>query len=424
MDLKLTDYINKQFYKSHKLVKNEKNGITHFWYSGGRGSTKSSYISIEIITSILKDIQNGKIRHCAVFRRYKNNLRGSVYQQIMWARTILELQSECIGTVSPLEINFKNGSKIIFVGADDTEKMKSIKSEKGYFKYIWFEELTEYQGIDEVNDILRSLMRGGDYFKVFYSYNPHPLLSNWVNMEAEKESVVNDKYFSLTNYLEVDELWLGKQFIVEAEKLKAENEKKYRHVYLGEKIGLGGEIFDNVVGIDLTNISKTFDFNYVKFGLDWGFANDPLHFTVNYYDRKRNDLYVFDEHRGLRITNSKFAEYLYSACYNNFRITADSAEPKSVEELKDIYGIRRIESAKKGKGSIEHGIKWLQDLNHIYICNKKCKESLKEITSYSLKLGKDGKFISEYPDKNNHFIDALRYSREDETQERKVRFLK
>lgn len=423
MNLKLSNFINNQFFECHRLVQDEKNGITHFWLSGGRGSTKSSFVSIEILISMLKDIKNGKVVNAVIFRRYKNNLRGSVFQQILWSISMLELRHLVVPTVSPMEITFKNGSKIIFVGADDTEKVKSIKAEYGYYKYIWFEEITEYQGIIEVNDILRSLMRGGDYFKVFYTYNPHPLLSNWVNMEAERESSANDKYFNLTNYTLVNEEWLGKQFIIEAEKLKIENNEKYRHVYLGEKVGLGGEIFINVVSTDLSIISKKFDGN-IKYGLDWGFANDPLHFTANYYDKKRNDLYVFDEFRGLRITNSKFAEYLYSKGYNNCRIVADSAEPKSIAELKDIYGIRWIEGAKKGKGSIEHGIKWLQDLNNIYICNKNCKESLKEMVSYSLKLGKDGKFISQYPDVDNHFIDSLRYSREDETNERKIRFLK
>lgn len=419
----LIDLINEQFYECHDLVQDENNGYTHFWLSGGRGSTKSSFVSIEIVSSILKEIQKGKIINAVVFRRYKNNLRGSVYQQVLWAIKALEVSSEVVPTVSPMEVKFKNGSKIIFIGADDTEKVKSIKSEVGYYKYIWFEEITEYQGIIEVNDILRSLMRGGDYFKVFYTYNPHPLLSNWVNMEAERESSAGDKYFNLTDYTKVNVNWLGKQFIIEAEKLKLENNEKYRHVYLGEKVGLGGEIFNNVVGMDLTTLSKKFDGN-IKYGLDWGFANDPLHFTANYYDKKHNNLYVFDEFRNLRVTNSKLSEYLYENNYNNVRITADSAEPKSIAELKDIYGIRHIEGAKKGKGSIEHGIKWLQDINTIYICNKKCKESLKEITAYSLPVGKDGKFISQYPDKDNHFIDALRYSREDETNERKIKYLK
>lgn len=420
--MKLTDIINHQFYECHDYL-NLDNKKTHFWLSGGRGSTKSSFVSVEIPYGIIKDMNNGIVTNAVVFRRYKNNLRGSVYQQMLWAVRALGIKNEVLATISPMEIKFKNGNKIIFVGADDTEKVKSIKSEKGYFKYIWFEEITEYQGILEVNDILRSLMRGGDYFKVFYTYNPHPLLSNWVNMEAEKKSSADDKYFNLTNYLEVDESWLGKQFIVEAEKLRIEDNEKYRHVYLGEKVGLGGEIFNNVVGIDLTKLSKSFDGN-LKYGLDWGFANDPLHFTANFYDKKKNNLYVFDEFRGLRITNSKLSEHLYEKGYNNCRITADSAEPKSIAECKDIYGIRHIEGAKKGKGSIEHGIKWLQDINKIYICNKNCKESLKEMISYSLKIGKDGKFISQYPDENNHFIDALRYSREDETNERKIKKLK
>lgn len=423
MKINLKSLINKQFFECHKFVQNEENGITHFWLSGGRGSTKSSFVSIEIPVSILKDIKNGKVVNAVIFRRYKNNLRGSVFNQMLWSISQLELNNDVKHTVSPLEIIFKNGSKIIFVGADDTDKVKSIKSEIGYFKYIWFEEVTEYQGITELNDILRSLMRGGNYFKVFYTYNPPALLSNWVNMEAEKESSANDKYFNITDYRKVDEKWLGKQFIIEAEKLKIENNEKYRHVYLGEKVGLGGEIFINVVGMDLTNISKKFDGN-IKYGLDWGFANDPLHFTANFYDKKKNELYVFDEYRGLRITNSLLADYFYKNNYNNCRIIADSAEPKSISELKDIYGIRHIEGAKKGKGSIEHGIKWLQDLKTIYVCNKKCKESLKEIVAYSLPIGKDGKFVSQYPDKDNHFIDSLRYSREDETNERKIKFLK
>ena len=406
----LKDIIAPSFYSVHRDIKYGRH--THYWLNGGRGSTKSSFISIEIILGIMKDPNT----NCVALRKVGVNLKGSVYEQLEWAIKALGVEGYWTSKLSPLELIYKTGQRIIFRGADNPKKIKSIKFKNGYCKFIWYEEVDEFAGIEEIRTINQSLMRGGESFCVFYSYNPPQSQRNWVNTEVL--AAADTKLVHHSTYLTVPKKWLGKQFFIEAEHLKKTKPEHYRHEYLGEVTGTGGEVFTNLTLRTISNEEiKTFD--RIARGLDWGYATDPFHYTVNHYDKTRRRLYIFYEIQAVNLSNRKAANMVKAENKNNNVVVCDSAEPKSIAELNG-YGIR-VEGAKKGPDSVEYGIKWLQDLEEIVIDPKRCPNTAREFSEYELEKDPFGNFKAKFPDKNNHSIDAVRYSRESDMKNVKVR---
>ena len=406
----LKDIIAPSFYSVHRDIKYGRH--THYWLNGGRGSTKSSFISIEIILGIMKDPNT----NCVALRKVGVNLKGSVYEQLEWAIKALGVEGYWTSKLSPLELIYKTGQRIIFRGADNPKKIKSIKFKNGYCKFIWYEEVDEFAGIEEIRTINQSLMRGGESFCVFYSYNPPQSQRNWVNTEVL--AAADTKLVHHSTYLTVPKKWLGKQFFIEAEHLKKTKPEHYRHEYLGEVTGTGGEVFTNLTLRTISNEEiKTFD--RIARGLDWGYATDPFHYTVNHYDKTRRRLYIFYEIQAVNLSNRKAANMVKAENKNNNVVICDSAEPKSIAELNG-YGIR-VEGAKKGPDSVEYGIKWLQDLEEIVIDPKRCPNTAREFSEYELEKDPFGNFKAKFPDKNNHSIDAVRYSRESDMKNVKVR---
>mgnify|MGYP005759082331 FL=1 len=386
---------------------------THYWLKGGRGSTKSSFISVEIIRGVMSD----KLANAVVLRKVADTLQGSVYEQLLWAISALGVENDWRGTKSPLKLEYlPTGQRIIFKGADKPKKIKSTKFKTGYCKYIWYEETDEFTGMEELRNINQSLMRGGDRFVVFYSFNPPKSQRNWVNKEMLEER--KDKIIHHSTYLTVPRDWLGEQFITEAEHLKTAKPDSYKHEYLGEVTGTGGEVFTNLKIRKITDEEiKAFD--RISRGLDWGYASDPLHYTVNHYDKTRRKLYIFFELHKVGMSNRRAASFIKRENRNNRPVICDSAEPKSIAELNGL-GVRAI-GAKKGPDSVEYGIKWLQDLEEIVIDPERCPETFKEFNGYELEPDGDGGFKARFPDKNNHSIDAVRYSREFDMRNVKVR---
>lgn len=409
MKIKLSEIIAPSFYEIHKDIKNDR--YTHYWLKGGRGSTKSSFVSIETITGIMKDPKANAV----VLRKVKETLKDSVFEQLVWAIEKLQVSEYWDIKHNPMELTYiPTGQKILFRGADKPKKIKSTKVSKGYIKFIWYEEVDEFNGIEEIRMINQSLMRGGEKFIVFYTYNPPNSIRSWVNEEVLIER--EDRKVHHSTYLTVPREWLGEQFFIEAEHLKKVNEKAYKHEYLGEVTGTGGEIFTNVTARKITDEEiKTFD--RIKRGLDFGYAVDPLHYAVCHFDKTRRRLYIFYEIHQAGLSNRKAAELIKKENISNGWITADSAEPKSIAELKE-YGLR-IKPAKKGPDSVEYGIKFLQDLEEIIIDPERCPNTLREFLNYELDKDSNGNFKANYPDKNNHSIDAIRYALEDEMLNRK-----
>jgi phage terminase large subunit len=401
---KLKSVVAPSFYNIHKEIK--QGSYTHYWLGGGRGSTKSSFTAIEIILGIMKD----KDSNAVVLRKVKDTLKDSVFEQLCWAIEVLGVSQYWHIPEAMLVLTYlPTGQKIIFRGADKPKKIKSIKFSKGYCKYIWYEEVDEFEGMEEIRMINQSLMRGGSSFVVFYSYNPPKSANNWVN--AEVQLTREDRLFHHSNYLTVPKAWLGPQFIIEAEHLKVTKPTSYEHEYLGEVTGTGGEVFDNV-SIRKISDEEIKNFYNIRRGLDFGFAIDPLAYNVAHYDRKKKTLYIFHELYKVGLSNHAAYQHIKVENKNNEMVLADSAEPKSIHELRQ-YGLK-IRGVKKGPDSIEYGIKFLQSLESIIIDDIRCPETAREFLTYELDKDANGNFKASYPDKNNHAIDSVRYALNDE----------
>lgn len=405
----LKEIIAPSFYKAHKAIKQDK--YTHYWFKGGRGSTKSSFISIQIVLGIMRDAQQSKLTNAVVIRRVKDTLRGSVYEQIQWAIYALGAQNDWEIPESKLQMTYKpTGQVILFKGADKPKKLKSIKVAKGYVKYVWYEEVDEFEGPDKIRNVNQSLLRGGDTYCVFYSFNPPESQRNWCNQEVLEER--EDKFIHHSTYLSVPKHWLGEQFIIEAEHLKKVNLTKYEHDYLGAVTGTGGEVFNNVTIRRITDEEISI-FDRLKHGLDFGYAADPLAYLKMHYDKTRKRLYIFGEVYKVQLSNSKSVKLILALNTLNQTVVADSAEPRTISEFKTL-GLR-IRGAKKGPDSVDYGIKFLsEEIEEIIIDPVRCPNAKREFIGYEIEKDKDGNLKGEYPDKNNHTIDAARYGMEDE----------
>ena len=326
MKVSLKSIIGPAVYDVHKNIKN--NDYTHYWLKGGRGSLKSSFIGTEIPLGIMRDAQKGLMSNAVVIRRVKDTLRGSVYEQIKWAIYMMKVENEWEMPDSKLQMTYKpTGQVIIFKGADNTKKLKSTKLFVGYIKYVWFEECDEFESHDKITNINQSLLRGGPEYCVFYSFNPPESQRNWCNKEVLVKR--DDTFVSHTTYLQAPKEWLGEQFLIEAEHMKKVKPEKYCHDYLGEVTGTGGEVFTNLDIREITD-EEIQVFDRLKFGLDFGYAGDPLAFIKANYDKTRRRLFIFDEVYGTRLSNADAVKLIKESNPLNDQVTADSAEPRTI----------------------------------------------------------------------------------------------
>lgn len=401
MNVSLKEVISPAFYGLHRRIREgECNAVV---LKGGRGSTKSSFASVEVMLQLLRHPES----HAVVLRKVKGTLRTSVYAQMRWAVTALGLDAFCSCSVSPMQIVYKpTGQTVYFFGLDDPGKLKSLKVPFGHIGILWLEELDQYAGPEEIRNVEQSVLRGGDFSFTFKSFNPPASPRNWANAYCREEKENQEIHHS--SYLSTPPSWLGKRFFEEAEHLKKSNETAYRHEYLGEVVGSGTAVFENVRAEKLTE-DQVKAFDRVYRGVDWGFYPDPFAYNECHYDAARRTLYIFGEITARRMGNSATAAMIAQRKRREL-ITADSAEPKSISDYK-AHGLPCV-GAKKGPGSVEHGMKWLQSLESIVIDPDRCPDTLKEFLEYEYERDKAGAVIDGYPDMCNHHIDAVRYALE------------
>lgn len=412
---KLSDIIGPAFYDLHKYVKT--NAYTHYWLKGGRGSLKSSFIGTEIPLGIMRDAKRGVMSNAVVIRRVKDTLRGSVYEQIKWGIFMLKAEEDWDIPESKLQMTYRpTGQQIIFKGADNPKKLKSIKVFVGYVKYVWYEECDEFETYDKITNINQSLLRGGHEYCVFYSFNPPESQRNWCNRQVLVKR--DDTYVSHTTYLQAPPEWLGEQFLIEANHMKETKPDKYKHDYLGEVTGTGSEVFTNLDIREITD-EEIQVFDRLKNGLDFGYAGDPLAYVKANYDKTRRRLFIFGEVYGTRLSNAKAVKLIKEINPLNKLVTADSAEPRTINEFK-LLGLNII-GAKKGADSVDNGIKFLQDLDKIIIGPIRCPNAAREFNDYEIEMDRDGNLRGDFPDRNNHTIDAVRYAIENEILMKKAR---
>jgi PBSX family phage terminase large subunit len=375
---------------------------------GGRGSMKSSTISL-IIPELIKNNPN---MHALILRKVGNTIKDSVYAQMKWAIDKLNLTEEFICKVSPMEITYKpTGQKIYFRGADDPLKIKSIKPEFGYIGIVWFEELDQFAGPEEIRNIQQSAIRGGNEAYKFKSFNPPRSKNNWANeytAEAEEKDknvmVVHSTYLDLG----IEQEWLGDVFLADAEHLKEVNPDAYDNEYLGHANGNGGNIFEYIEERTITD-EEISHFDRIYQGVDWGWYPDKYAFSRIHYDSDREIIYFIDEIYENKKSNEWTANEIKRRQYDDYEITCDSAEPKSINDYRDLGLPAR--GAIKGPGSIEYSMKWLQRRKLVFD-PKRTPNACKEFKKYEYERDKDGNICSGYPDKDNHLIDSVRYGSE------------
>lgn len=417
---------------------------TEYIFKGGRGSTKSSFIS-EVFIYLLV---NNPMMHGLALRQVADTLRDSVYARLQWAIGELGLSDRFKSTLSPMEIEYlPTGQKIYFRGADDPGKIKSITPTFGYIGIVWFEELDQFRGLNSIRMVEQSI-RGGDDIFYFKSFNPPPTKSNWANKYLEipkasqyqhssnylgvpeaylkneemRKSVPLETMIRMYEHLAVPKDWLGTTWLNDAEYLRQTNPMAYEHEYLGIPVNDGGLVFPNVVLRPITD-DEIAQFDHVLRGLDWGYAINPASFGVMHFDATRRILYIFAEGQYLRMSNERlfnalvddgliskieYAEKKQKIVSYPDLIIADSAEPKSVGDFKSFGA--NIRGAEKGPESVRYSIKWLQGLTEIVIDPIRAPKHAQEFTNYEYERTKDGEIIDEYPDRDNDTIDDVRYA--------------
>lgn len=391
----------------HPMVRDIRSGLhTEYVLPGGRGSTKSSVISC-IIIELLK---NHSDMHALVLRKVGNTIKDSVYAQIKWAISKMGLEEEFKFKTSPFEITYKpTGQKIYFRGADDPLKIKSIKPEFGYIGIVWFEEMDQFSGPEEVRNIQQSAIRGGDKAYKFKSFNPPRSKNNWANEYAEEAEFKDAAAVVVhSTYKDVPKDWLGEQFLNDAEHLKDVNPDAYENEYMGVANGNGGNVFEYIEERTITD-EEISQMDRIYAGVDFGWYPDQYCYLRTYYDAAREKIYLIDELYVNKWSNDKTAKWIKQKGYDDYTMICDSAEPKSINDYRDEGLPAR--GAVKGPGSIEYGFKFLQTKTIVMDPNR-TPNACKEIKAYEHPRDKDGNIISGYVDGNDHAISALRYAYE------------
>ena len=409
--------------KTIKLSKVIGKGYNEFWKckkryrvcKGGRGSKKSTTTALNIIYRMMKYPKANTL----VIRKTFASHKDSTYAQLKWAITQLGVNHLWEYTKSPLEITYKpTGQKILFRGMDDPLKITSITVIVGHLCWAWFEECYEITNEDDFNKIdmsIRGELPEGLFKQITITFNPwnerHWLKKRFFDVKD------NNILAMTTNYMCNE--FLGKDDIELFEKMKEVSPRRYSIEGLGEWGIAEGVVFDNWKELDFDYKELVKNRNVLStVGLDFGYKADPTALICSLVDKENKELYIYDEHYQKGMLNNEIADMIKYKGYSKERIIADSAEQKSIEEIRRL-GIGRIKPARKGKDSIINGIQYLLQYK-IYI-HPKCTNTIMEFYNYVWSKSKDGKEINKPVDEYNHLIDALRYSMEPMQQNRKVR---
>lgn len=360
-------------------------------YYGGAGSGKSHFIAQKIIAKALVYDRN-----VLIMRKVGATLKDSVWQLVLDTLSGLGLLQYCSINKSTFTIELPSGSTLLFKGMDDSEKIKSITG----ITDIWCEEATEFseEDIEQLNLRLRAR---AEALQMFFSFNPVSK-ANWVYRRwfAKGVEITADTVIHQSTYK--DNRFLPDDYVATIEKMAKTNPTYYRIYALGEFASLDKLVFSNwKVG----TISDTHDWDMLC-GLDFGYTNDPTAFVVSFVQGET--LYVAKEFVRTGLLNNQIATAVTELGFSKSTIIADSAEVKSIEELRRD-GLHRIYPAVKGQGSILQGIQKLQQYE--IVVDPSCEHVITELQNYAWKKDRQsGEYVNEPIDEFNHCIDALRYS--------------
>lgn len=343
-------------------------------------------------------------------RRYANTMRDSIYVGLKSATHRLQVSHLWDFTVSPMEGTYlPTGQKILFRGFDDPLKMTSIQLEQGTITHLWLEEAYELESRDKLDTVVEA-MRGiidddTAYRQVILTFNPWSE-HHWLKEEFFDKK--DDDVFTLTTTYKDNE-FLDKDTIRRYEKLYTTNPRRARIVCDGDWGISEGLVFENVVYENFDIQEKIKEQLQLLVGLDFGYSQDPTALIVALMDEENEKIYIIDEHYEQGMRTKAMAKMIKDKGYQKSTIIADHADGRLIDELKDDYDIRRIKRCVKGQGSVNQGIEELK--NYQIICHPKCINTKEEFYSYAYKKDKlSDKYLNDPEDRNNHLMDALRYS--------------
>ena len=390
---------------------------------GSRASKKSKTAALWFIWGIMK----WKDANLLVVRKSYRSLKDSCFTELKWAINRLGVDDWFYAKENPLEITYKpTGQKIYFRGLDDPMKVTSITVETGSLCWLWIEEAYEVMNesdFDMLDESIRGEVGEGLFKQITFTFNPwnerhwmkHRFFDEIVGYDKENNPIYKERTTPIsedgnilaitTNYLCNE--WLDKGDKQLFETMKKNNPRRYAVAGLGGWGIVDGLIYENwrEESFTLEDVKRCKTVS----GLDFGYTNDPSAFFIGFLDLENKRLYVWDEFYEKGLSNRKIFEKITSMGYSKEKITADSAEPKSIDELSSL-GLR-IKGAKKGKDSIKNGIQWIQDLE--IIVHPRCNNFLTEISNYTWSKDKFGKALNVPIDDFNHLMDAMRYGLED-----------
>lgn len=411
INLEINPDVFNPIYLKHQLNNNNRYQI----YFGGSSSGKSFSLAQRTVLDVFKGNRN-----YLIVRNVQSTLKRSCLNEITKAINNFKLNEYFQVNKTDMIITCKlNNKQILFCGLDDVEKVKSITPIDGVITDIWVEEATEtdYKAVKQLDKRLRG--KSKVVKRLTLSFNPilkdHWLYTEYFDIWEDDKQYVEKDNVSILKTTYKDNKFLAEDDI---KALENESDKYYYEVYtLGNWGVLGAVIFKNWRVEDFSDIESTFD-NF-RHGIDWGFADDPFAYVKSHYDRMRRKLYICDEIEAVGLLNREAAP-LVSKKANGDLVICDNASPKDVAEFSDLK-INAV-SARKGAGSIEYGIKFLQGLE--IIIHPRCQNFKNEINKYKYKEDKNGNILPIAVDKDNHLIDALRYSLENDMEYGGISFLK
>lgn len=391
--------ISKKCFNDVYLKQLENYGSRFNVFYGGAGSGKSHFVFAKMVFKYLKYPN----RKCLVVRKVSNTLRDSCFALVKSILSDWQLYEQCKVNKTDLTIELPNGSHFIFKGMDDPEKIKSIAN----IDDIVVEECTEIDEFDFDQLSLRLRSRN-PYNQVHCMFNPVSK-ENWVYKRWFKEGATYNKDNTVilhTTYK--DNKFLPKEYIDNLLDMERTNPAYYRIYALGEFATLDKLIYTNwdTKDFDYREVLRSVKDSKAIFSLDFGFTNDPTAFVCSILDEINKKIWIFDGFEEKGLLNDEIAKKIIEMGYRKEVITCDSAEPKSIEELKR-NGLDRVRGAVKGKDSIINGINLLQQYEIIILPS--LTWIIEEFKNYTWKKGKDGEYINVPIDKYNHSLDSLRY---------------
>lgn len=390
-------------------------GYATFWHykgryrilKGGRGSKKSCTTALWFIYHLMKYPKANLL----VVRRYFNGHKDSTYAQLKWAMYRLGVAHLWQCSKSPLEMMYKpTGQKILFRGMDDPMSITSITVERGYLCWVWVEEAFQIEKEDDFNKLdmsIRGELPQGYFKQLTLTFNPwsekHWLKKRFFDAES-------DDILAITTTYQCNE-FLGDDDRAIFADMKERFPRRFEVEGLGNWGIAEGLVYENweEKEFDYREILKERPQCKALFGLDFGYTNDPVGFVALLLDEENKEIFIFDEHYQKAMINPDIAEMLKSKGYAKERIIADSAEPKSIAELRKL-GIPRITAALKGPDSVRHGIQRVQ--GYRMFVHPRCGNTMMELHNYVWDTKTDGTVDSKPIDDYNHIMDALRYATE------------